>query len=292
MDKLVVWLLVARLPVAAARAGDCTPAECKYQQHPLFCEVASATGSSTPCVRTDSALSLAEKCEEPGGGECRTSGYIPGSFELPSRTCPTSCIFSPAGYPGTASRQCTECIELAADGHDGVQFDELLAAGECFPADAVWGTRCSAADRDAYSDSNPSTRPSAACWMCLTKAALDGAVDRLVPCTNRMTQGNSERSRLSQSAEQGMNRDSYCQDRVRQDALSEGMEFEHRCKDSGCCHWDLEDRPPQCRATNSVGADECPLRSAIDLNTRASSATSTAVRTLALIVTVLVATQA
>jgi hypothetical protein len=123
----------------------------------------------------------------------------------------------------------------------------------------------------------------------MTKAALDGHADRLVPCMNRMTQGAEERDRVAISAEQGVNRDAYCEDRVRTDALAEeGMTYELRCKDSGCCHWDSEDRPPKCRATESASMDECPLRSAIDLNAKASSAVVTVVRALFVVAALLV----
>jgi hypothetical protein len=66
------------------------------------------------------------------------------------------------------------------------------------------------------------------------------------------------------------------------------MTYEQRCKDSGCCHWDLEDRPPKCRATESVSMDECPLRSAIDLNAKASSAVVTVVTALFVVAALLV----
>jgi hypothetical protein len=241
-------------------------------------------------VCTDGALSFPEKCEEPGGElECQTSGYTPGNFNLPSQTCPSACTFSPAGYPGAASMLCTSCVYGSADSNDGIQSGELMAAGGCFPADAVWGTRCTSADRDLAQDDNPLTHPSAACWMCMTKAALDGHADPFVPCMNRMTQGAEERDRVAISAEQGVNRDAYCEDRVRTDALAEeGMTYELRCKDSGCCHWDSEDRPPKCRATESASMDECPLRSAIDLNAKASSAVVTVVRALFVVAALLV----
>merc|ERR1711871_1808652 len=122
----------------------------------------------------------------------------------------------------------------AVDVSDGIQAAERVAAGECFPADAVWGTKCSAGDRRLVEDGDPSTHPSAACWLCMTAAALAGHADELAPCSSRLHEGNTERLRVAQSAEQGLNRDSYCGDRVRADALADGaITYEHRCKDAG-----------------------------------------------------------
>lgn len=234
---------------------------------------------------TDGALIYPEKCTDraraqPGDVEmeCQTDGYTPGSFEQPSQTCPEDCIFSRAGYPGVASMQCSSCIRDA-----GV---DPAAAGECFPTYAVWGTRCSSADRAVIEANDPLRHPSAACWMCMTKAQLDGhREDPLAPCTNRMTEGEEERSRMAASAEQGLNRDSYCENRMLQDALDKGMRYEDRCTDSGCCHWDIN----KCRATESASMDECPLLRAVDLNAKSSFAVATVARTLVLVVAVLVA---
>lgn len=242
----------------------------------------------------DAALSRPETCKESDTDtDCETDGYISGTYELPSRTCPSGCTLSRAGYPGTASVQCIDCMRRAGRNED--QLDSLLAdvqAGNevqtalhpCFPSDAVWGTRCSSTvDSPKVLDGDSSTHPSATCWMCVTKAGLDnpaGSIsDWLARCTDRPNQRVAERVRLSKSQEQGLNRDAYCQDRVQADALAESMSYEDRCKDSACCHWDSG----RCHATDRVSTMECPLQFAIDLNAKASSTAGTAIWALGLV---------
>ena len=228
-------------------------------------------------------MSFPEKCTEPGDdlSDCQTGGYIAGRFEQPSTSCPARCSFSAAGYPGAASARCLSCIQRDVERADGIQWAELMLAGTCFPEDAVWGTRCTSADAVLVRDSIATTHPSASCWMCMTKAQLDNPsiAEPLAPCINRLSQGTEEREQVAIAVGRGMNRDSYCEQRIRQDALANGIPYEHACMDSACCHWDREDRPPICRSTESVGLEECPLATAFSLNSKTSAAAAAAAAT-------------
>ena len=242
------------------------------------------------CACTDAAFSFPESCKEANGvTDCTLPGYVPGTYERPSTTCPYSCLFKRAGFPGQPSAQCSACIAAAVNTADGVDEVELRLVGECFPRDAVWGTRCSQDDSNRIRDNNEATHPSAACWMCITKAALDGGNDDLAPCMSRLTQGNAERARVTESAGQVMNRDSYCRDRVHSDAVTLSLNHADRCKDSACCVWDYASST--CGVSQSVSAQTCPLplSNDLNLNEKASAAAVTVARGLALVATVFAA---
>ena len=242
------------------------------------------------CGCTDAAFSFPETCKEANGvADCALPGYVKGTYERPSQTCPHTCIFKPAGFPGEASAQCVACIDAAVDEADGVSDDELRLVGGCFPRDAVWGTRCSQDDRNKHRDNIDATLPSAACWMCITKAKMDGETDEFAPCMSRLTQGNQERARVTESSGQGMNRDSYCGDRVHTDALELNLNHADRCRDSACCEWDYA--TSKCRPSESVSQQTCPLPLSIDLNLneRASAAAVTVARAFVLVTAVFAA---